>query len=100
MNVPEWTREYFERGYGQRWGLLAPSDRVRREAAGLWALLQLAPASRVIDIGCGHGKHALGLLERGADVVGLDFAVALLERARQLEHELRIRGRWVRGVCR
>jgi ubiquinone/menaquinone biosynthesis C-methylase UbiE len=100
MGASEWTREYFERGYGQRWGLLAPSDQVRREAAGLWALLRLAPASRVIDIGCGHGKHALALLERGADVVGLDFAVALLNRARQLEEELRIRGRWIRGDMR
>ena len=100
MGVPDWTREYFERGYGQRWGLLPPSDHVRREAAALWNLLQLSPASRVIDIGCGHGRHALALAERGAEVVGLDFAVALLNRARQLAEELRIRGGWIRGDMR
>lgn len=100
MGVPDWTRDYFERGYVQRWGLLPPSDRVRREAAALWKLLQLSPASRVIDIGCGHGKYALALGERGADVVGLDFAVALLNRARQLEEELGLRGRWIRGDMR
>jgi hypothetical protein len=32
----DWAREYFERGYAQRWGLLAPSDLMRLEAAGLW----------------------------------------------------------------
>ena len=100
MGAPDWTLKYFERGYGQRWGLRPPSEQVRREAAGLWNLLQLSPGSRVIDIGCGHGKYALALIERGADVVGLDFAVALLNRARELENELRIRGHWIRGDMR
>jgi 3-dehydroquinate dehydratase-2 len=100
LGVPDWTREYFERGYGQRWGLLAPSDRVGQEGEALWSLLHLARASRVIDVGCGHGRHALVLAERGADVVGLDFAAALLSRARQLAEELRIPARWIRGDMR
>jgi len=98
--MPDWTRDYFERGYAQRWGLPAPSDQVRREAAGLWTLLQLSPTSRVIDIGCGHGRHALPLAERGAEVVGLDFASALLNRARQLAAELRTEVPWIRGDMR
>jgi len=98
--MQDWTGEYFERGYAQRWGLPAPSDRVQLEAAGLWNLLRLPPASRVIDIGCGHGRHALALAERGADVTGLDFAVALLERARLLGAERGTRVRWVRGDMR
>ena len=96
----DWAGEYFERGYAQRWELLAPSDRMRLEAAGLWTLLQLSPGSRVIDIGCGHGKHAFPLAERGAEVIGVDFAVALLNRARQLAAELRSPVRWVRGDMR
>jgi ubiquinone/menaquinone biosynthesis C-methylase UbiE len=63
-------------------------------------LLQLSPATRVIDIGCGHGRHALALAERGVEVVGLDFAVALLNRARQLAEEFRIRVRLTRGDMR
>jgi hypothetical protein len=39
------NREYFERGYPQRWGLPAPSDAVRLEASGLCHLLQLSPAA-------------------------------------------------------
>jgi SAM-dependent methyltransferase len=98
--VTAWTRDYFERGYGQRWGLPAPSDQVRLEADGLWNLLQLSPASRLIDIGCGHGRHALVLAERRADVIGLDSSVALLNRARQLAAELRTPVRWIRGDMR
>ena len=98
--MPDWTREYFERGYAQRWGLPAPSDDVRAEAGGLWDLLQLSPASRVVDIGCGHGRHALALAERGAEVIGIDFAVALLNRARHLSADLGARPRWIRGDMR
>ena len=100
VNMPDWTREYFERGYAQRWGLPAPSDHVRVEAGGLWNLLQLSPGSRVVDIGCGHGRHALALAERGAEVIGLDFAVALLNRARHLAAGLRTPPRWIRGDMR
>jgi len=100
VTIPDWTREYFERGYAQRWGLLAPSDHVRLEAAGLWTLLELSATRRIIDIGCGHGKHALVLAERGPEVIGLDFAAALLDRARQLAAELRTPIRWVRGDMR
>ena len=98
--MPDWTREYFERGYAQRWGLPAPSDQVRLEAAGLWDLLHLSPSRRVIDIGCGHGKHALALADRGSEVIGLDYAVALLHRARHLAAELRTNVRWIRGDMR
>src|SRR5258708_39006884 len=96
----DWTRGYFEGGYGQRWGLPAQSDQVRQEANGLYDLRQLSPASRVIDIGCGHGRHAVALAERGPDVIGLDFAVALLNRARHLTAGPRTQVRWIRGDMR
>jgi ubiquinone/menaquinone biosynthesis C-methylase UbiE len=98
--MADWTHEYFERGYGQRWGLRANSDQVRLEADGLSRLLQLSPASRVIDIGCGHGRHAIALAERGSNVIGLDGAAALLNRARQLAAGLHGQIRWVRGDMR
>jgi ubiquinone/menaquinone biosynthesis C-methylase UbiE len=98
--MSDWTREYFEHGYPLRWGLPPPSGHVRLEAAGLWALLQLSATSRVIDIGCGHGRHALTLSERGPEVIGLDFAVTLLNRAQHLATGLRTRARWIRGDMR
>jgi len=100
VEMPDWTREYFERGYAQRWGLPAPSDHVRVEAGGLWDLLQLSPTARVVDIGCGHGRHALALAERGAEVIGLDFAAALLNRARHLAADLGTRPHWIRADMR
>src|SRR6266496_6427814 len=98
--MSDWTRDYFEHGYAQRWGLPPPSSHVRSEVGGLWDLLQLAPSSDVVDIACGHGRHALALAERGAEVIGVDFAVALLDRARHLAADLHIHASWIRGDMR
>jgi SAM-dependent methyltransferase len=35
--------------------------------------LRLRPGERLLDAGCGEGRHCFGALERGARVVGLDL---------------------------
>ena len=35
--------------------------------------LDVRPGHRVLDAGCGEGRHCFGALSRGADVVGLDL---------------------------
>ena len=98
--MPNWAQEYFERGYGQRWGLAAPDERVRIETSGIWKILQLLETSRVVDIGCGHGRHAVALAERGSAVVAVDFADRLLRRARHLACDARVSVLWIRGDMR
>jgi SAM-dependent methyltransferase len=100
VTLPDWIREYFERGYAQRWGLAPPTRQVHNEVSGLWKLLNLTPGSRVLDLGCGHGRHAVVLAEHGARVVGVDVSEALVTRARDLATERGTRVRWVRGDMR
>jgi demethylmenaquinone methyltransferase/2-methoxy-6-polyprenyl-1,4-benzoquinol methylase len=38
---------------------------------------------RVLDVCCGTGDLAIGAQARGADVIGLDFSAAMLERAQR-----------------
>jgi len=35
--------------------------------------LDVRPGQRLLDAGCGEGRHCFGALERGAEVVGLDL---------------------------
>jgi SAM-dependent methyltransferase len=37
--------------------------------------LQVGPGDRVLDLGCGAGRHAYGALRRGADVIALDWSI-------------------------
>jgi len=45
------------------------------------------PGSRMLDLGCGAGRHARALAAHGFDVMGLDLAAETVSRARQ--HETR-----------
>ncbi|MFM7490244.1 MAG: class I SAM-dependent methyltransferase, partial [Actinomycetota bacterium] len=46
----------------------------RQEVDFLWDALQLVAGARVLDVGCGPGRHALELARRGAVVHGIDIA--------------------------
>jgi demethylmenaquinone methyltransferase/2-methoxy-6-polyprenyl-1,4-benzoquinol methylase len=51
------------------------------------------PGDRVLDACCGTGDLAIAAHRAGASVVGLDFADAMLERARRKESRIE----WVQG---
>jgi len=43
-----------------------------------------AAGRRILDIGCGTGRMAIPLAVEGGEVTGIDFAPAMIERARDL----------------
>lgn len=43
--------------------------------------LGLGAKSQVLDLGCGHGRHAVELAARGHDVLGLDLVAGFLQIA-------------------
>ncbi|HVE75847.1 MAG TPA: class I SAM-dependent methyltransferase [Actinomycetota bacterium] len=45
-------------------------------------VLGIKEGSRVLDVGCGPGRHLLELARRGADVVGVDISSDFLDVAR------------------
>ncbi|HYO60331.1 MAG TPA: methyltransferase domain-containing protein, partial [Actinomycetota bacterium] len=52
-----------------------------QEIAFLLELLGLAPGSRVLDVGCGPGRHAVPLAQAGMAVTGVDVSQRFLEVA-------------------
>ncbi|NJL92811.1 MAG: class I SAM-dependent methyltransferase [Anaerolineae bacterium] len=46
--------------------------------------LQLAPDQRILDMGCGTGRHALELGRRGYQVTGVDLSEGMLAEARRV----------------
>lgn len=53
----------------------------RLEEPVLKRLLGPVAGLRLLDVGCGTGRHAVELARRGADVTGLDFSPGMLGRA-------------------
>jgi SAM-dependent methyltransferase len=63
-----------------------------QEVTFLNQTLDLRPGMRVLDVGCGPGRHAHALTRIGLEVVGVDIAAAFLAAAGP--------GTWVRADAR
>ncbi len=53
----------------------------KREVTFLIDALGLEPGMRVLDVGCGPGRHAYELAHRGIEVVGIDIAQRFIDIA-------------------
>lgn len=72
-------------------------ESARREVAGLIAA---GVGGRVLDLGCGFGRHTLAMREQGLEAFGLDLSSELLARSRDLPDAGGIAGRLVRADAR
>jgi SAM-dependent methyltransferase len=89
--VSEWFEQWFGDEYLRAYAHRDDEDAER--LVGLLDALGLAAAGqRVLDLGCGPGRHTAVLARRGARVVGLDLSRALLRAARESGAEWLVRG--------
>src|SRR5687767_9665938 len=79
--------------------LLTP-ERTAAEVELIWTLLELEPGLELLDLGCGHGRIANPLAERGVQVTGLDATPYFLELARKDAAERGVEVEYVEGDMR
>jgi 2-polyprenyl-3-methyl-5-hydroxy-6-metoxy-1,4-benzoquinol methylase len=60
------------------------------------SLFPIAPGSRILDVGCGTGRHSIELAKRGFDVTGVDISAGMLREAHRKGKEAGVDVQWVR----
>ena len=82
MNKKSWYESLFE-NYGEKYdnesftkGTIGECDFIERELASDKNL-------KILDVGCGTGRHTIELTKRGYNVTGIDLSETQLERARK-----------------
>lgn len=87
VNKKTWYETWFNTDYYH----LLYRHRDHKEAEhmlnGLIPILSLPPEAKLIDLGCGQGRHACHLQKMGYDVTGIDLCVANILHARQFENK-------------
>ena len=78
----QWFEGYFDEHYLPAHG--HGLERAPGEAEFLVRALDLPPGSAILDLACGHGRHAVELAARGYHVTGLDLSRVLLAKAEEL----------------
>ncbi len=75
-----WYEEVFDENYLRTLPFMTP-EQTLREVDYIEASLAAEKGSRILDVGCGYGRHAIELVQRGMAVTGLDLSLPLLIRA-------------------
>ena len=77
-----WYTEFFNEDYPKIYSERLSQDATERETAFVVRALGLREGDRVLDLACGHGRHAVALARRGMVVTGQDLNEDYLQMAR------------------
>lgn len=76
------TLNFFSEGSPYLQHPLLTPQRTAREVDFLWQQMKLAPGARLLDVGCGFGRHTVELAMRGLAVTAIDPSAAMIAAAR------------------
>jgi SAM-dependent methyltransferase len=79
-----WYVDFFDGDYLRIFLPVLPDERTAAEVNAVVERLGLAPGAHLLDLCCGHGRHAVPLAQLGYRVTGLDRSRPLLDRAAAL----------------
>lgn len=95
-----WYEGFFDERYLRFYPVLRQRPVATAEAALVLRMLGLEPGQRILDLGCGTGRHSVALAGLGLEVVGLDLSETLLEQARQSAAGAGVEVSWLRRDMR
>ncbi len=100
MSETPWFEDFFGEDYLEIYSDVLSVKRTTLEVYGVVHLLGLEPGARILDLACGHGRHAIRLALRGFSVTGVDLSKVFLDRAMADAQAAGVEIRWVRGDMR
>lgn len=91
----EWPVTFFDDGYLRIYRPQMSAERTRAEADFVFRALAPAPGAAVLDLACGHGRHAIEMAKRGLRVTGVDLSPRYLELAAEDAKAAGVEVAWV-----
>ena len=96
MNAKEGWRAFFD-GHAPLYMQNAFTRNTTAEVEFLIAELHLTTGARILDLGCGTGRHAVELARRGCRMVGVDLSRGMLRQAKAAAQQAHITVDWVQA---
>ena len=74
---------FFEQGSPYLYHPLLTPERTAKEINFILSITDIKPGGRILDIGCGAGRHSIKLARRGYDVLGIDPSEVMVAAAKE-----------------
>ena len=87
MTSETWYKKWFSSPYYDILYKHRDYEEAKVLVENLHRRLAMEPQEKVLDVGCGHGRHAVHLHKMGMNVTGLDLSERKIEQAKQWERE-------------
>jgi 2-polyprenyl-3-methyl-5-hydroxy-6-metoxy-1,4-benzoquinol methylase len=96
MNKPrEWQR-FFD-AHAANYEENPFTQHTEAEVDFILSLYPILPNSRILDVGCGTGRHSIALAKRGHRVTGLDISGGMLNMARRNAEAAGVQIEWIQA---
>ncbi|MGZ3646948.1 MAG: class I SAM-dependent methyltransferase [Ktedonobacteraceae bacterium] len=100
MTDTSWYKTFFGEDYLRLYEPILTLERTQREVDGIVNLLALPHGSSILDLCCGHGRHAIPLAQRGYKVTGQDLSEVFLHEAEKEAMAKGVQVHWLHGDMR
>jgi ubiquinone/menaquinone biosynthesis C-methylase UbiE len=97
--TPNWFQELFEK-LGKKYLDLPFTQGTIQEVDFTVDLLDLPKNLKILDVGCGAGRHSIELAKRDYQVTGLDFSHRMVEIANERAERERVEVEFLHGDAR
>ncbi len=61
------------------------------------SLFAITPGARILDVGCGTGRHSVELAKRGYNPTGIDLSAGMIAQARAKSEAANLDIEWIQG---
>lgn len=79
---PEWWKEVFGDQYLESYPTEKMVENAESETEKIMNLIPVQRGVKVLDVGCGYGRHSIQLAKMGYEVVGLDYSLQYIKMAK------------------
>jgi SAM-dependent methyltransferase len=90
-----WYEDYFTEEWMRFRDANVLTKRAPSEIDFLVKELGISPPAKILDVGCGFGRHAIELAGRGYKVTGVDISAGLLNCAKKMGQQKGVSVSWV-----
>lgn len=96
----QWWQTLFDEKYLKTYVDILNPEAAKQQVSFIIKKLNLKKGAKILDLACGHGRHAIELARRGYDVTGLDYSKHFINIARETAKKFKIDVKFVQGDMR